>query len=41
MAEDSLPYMKNAGNYRTWFYYSVSGVKKGEQLTFSVRNMNN
>lgn len=41
ISEDSLPYMENAGNYRTWFYYKTSGVKKGEILTFSIRNMNN
>jgi len=29
------------GYYRTWFYFSVTGVKKGESLTFSIRNMGN
>jgi hypothetical protein len=40
ISEDSLPY-STAGHYRTWFYFSVTGVTKGESLTFSIRNMNN
>mmetsp|Transcript_7437 Transcript_7437/g.25374 ORF Transcript_7437/g.25374 Transcript_7437/m.25374 type:complete len:787 (-) Transcript_7437:52-2412(-) len=27
-------------NYRTWFYFSVSGAKKDQTLTFTVMNMN-
>ncbi len=44
ISEDSLPYTPLQGgaqNYRTWFYYSVSGVPPGETITFSIRNMNN
>ena len=40
MSEDSLPYATQ-GHYRTWFYFSITGVNKGETLTLSVRNMNN
>jgi len=41
ISEDCLPYITNCGNYRTWFYFSVTGVPEGETLTFSIRNMNN
>eukprot|EP00960_Hanusia_phi_P023773 701013-Hanusia_phi.AAC.2 len=27
-------------NYRTWFYFSVSGAQKDQTLTFNVMNMN-
>jgi hypothetical protein len=37
---DSLPFVKE-GHYRTWFYFSVTGVKQGESVTFSIRNMGN
>lgn len=37
---DSLPYASH-GHYRCWFYFSVTGVKRGENLTFSIRNMGN
>jgi len=40
ISEDSKPY-STAGHYRTWFYFSVTGVPQGETLTFSMRNMNN
>jgi hypothetical protein len=43
ISEDSLPYtpLQTASNYRTWFYFNVTGVPRGETLTFSMRNMNN
>lgn len=37
---DSLPYDPK-GHYKTWFYFSVSGVEQGKELSFSVRNMSN
>lgn len=37
---DGLPYQQQ-GHYRTWFYFSVTGVKKDESVTFSIRNMGN
>jgi hypothetical protein len=37
---DSLPYQAE-GHYRCWFYFNVTGVKRGESLTFSIRNMGN
>jgi hypothetical protein len=40
ISPDSIPY-DSKGHYRTWFYFSVKGVKKGEEMTFSVRNMGN
>ena len=36
-----MPYVSNVGNYRTWFYFSVTGVPAEQCLTFTVRNMNN
>ena len=44
ISEDSLPYVTLPGgaqNYRTWFYFSVTGVARGETVIFSMRNMNN
>jgi len=44
ISEDSLPYTQLSGgaqNYRTWFYFNVTGVPEGETVTFSIRNMNN
>jgi hypothetical protein len=44
ISEDSLPYTPlpaGCQNYRTWFYFSVTGVPKGETVIFSMRNMNN
>ena len=35
---DGLPYA-NVGHYKTWFYFSVKGIKSGDTLTFNVRNM--
>jgi len=40
LSGDGLPYA-NVGHYRTWFYFSITGVKKGDSLTFSIRNMGN
>jgi len=40
VASDAAPHME--GNYyRTWFYFSVTGVPQGEQLTFTFKNLNN
>jgi hypothetical protein len=43
ISEDSLPYtpLASGSNYRTWFYFSVTGVPRGETVIFSMRNMNN
>ena len=41
MSEDCQPYNSESGNYRTWFYFSVTGVQEGESLTFTIKNMNN
>ena len=41
MSEDCQPYNPDTGNYRTWFYFSVTGVPEGESLTFTIKNMNN
>ncbi len=44
ISEDSLPYVTLPGgaqNYRTWFYFSITGVARGETVIFSMRNMNN
>jgi len=27
--------------YRTWFYFSVTGVSQGELLTFTFKNLSN
>lgn len=40
ISADSLPYDPK-GHYKTWFYFSVSGVEPGKEITFSVRNMSN
>ena len=40
ISEDCLPYA-TTGYYKTWFYFSVTGVPKSQTLTFSIRNMNN
>lgn len=41
ISEDCVPYSSESGNYRTWFYFSVSGVPEGESLSFTIKNMNN
>ena len=33
-----MPYTKY-GHYYSWFYFSVKGVQKDGDYTFSVRNM--
>ena len=38
MNGDGLPYT-NVGHYRTWFYFSVQGVKNGDTLTFVIKGM--
>jgi hypothetical protein len=38
MSGDGMPYTKH-GHYYSWFYFSVKGIKSGEEYTFSVRNM--
>lgn len=40
LSGDGLPYTA-VGHYKTWFYFSVKGVKSGQTLTFSIRNMGN
>lgn len=40
MAADSAPFLEG-DFYRTWFYFSVTGVPQGEQLTFTFKNLNN
>ena len=40
MSEDSKPYSAK-GHYRTWFYFSVTGVPNGKTLRFCIKNMNN
>ena len=41
VASDSEPHFKNTDFYRTWFYFSVTGVPQGEQLTFTFKNLHN
>ena len=38
MNGDGLPY-SNVGHYRTWFYFSVQGVKNGDTMTFAIKGM--
>ena len=38
MNGDGLPYT-NVGHFRTWFYFSVRGVRNGDTLTFVVKGM--
>jgi hypothetical protein len=39
---DSFPYSTNTIAYRTWFYFSVTGVgKECKCLKFNIRNMGN
>lgn len=40
MAADSAPFLEG-DFYKTWFYFSVTGVPQGEQLTFTFKNLNN
>jgi hypothetical protein len=41
VAQDSEPHIKNVDYYKTWFYFSITGVPQGEQLTFTFRNLHN
>jgi hypothetical protein len=41
VASDSEPHFKNTDFYRTWFYFSITGVPQGEQLTFTFKNLHN
>jgi hypothetical protein len=27
--------------YKTWFYFSVTGIPQGEMVTFTFKNLNN
>ena len=38
MNGDGLPYT-NVGHYRTWFYFSIKGVKSGDTCTFAIKGM--
>ena len=40
VAADSAPFLEG-DFYKTWFYFSVTGVPQGEQLTFTFKNLNN
>ena len=40
VAADSAPFLEG-DYYKTWFYFSVTGVPVGEQLTFTFKNLNN
>ena len=40
MSGDSKPY-DTKGHYKTWFYFSVKGMNKNQQLSISIRNMGN
>ena len=39
---DATPHMGTDDTYyRTWFYFSVTGVPQGELLTFTFKNLSN
>ena len=38
--QDAAPYIQG-DFYKTWFYFAVTGVPQGEQITFTFRNLNN
>ena len=38
MSGDGLPYTAT-GHYKSWFYFSITGVPKDSVVTFSVKNM--
>jgi len=38
--QDAAPYMQG-DYYKTWFYFSVTGVPHGEQITFTFKNLHN
>ena len=42
IASDSEPHFQDRDEFhRTWFYFSISGVPQGEQVTFTFRNLHN
>ena len=41
IASDCDPYYQGENYYKTWFYFSVTGVPQGEQITFTFRNLHN
>jgi hypothetical protein len=40
VSSDAAPYIEG-DFYRTWFYFSVTGIPQGETATFNFRNLNN
>ena len=40
VASDASPHMEGE-YYRTWFYFSVTGVPQGELITFTFKNLSN
>ena len=40
VCSDSAPFLEG-DYYRTWFYFSITGVPSGEMLTFTFKNLNN
>ena len=40
VACDAAPHMEGE-YYKTWFYFSVTGVPQGEMLTFTFKNLSN
>lgn len=38
MSGDGLPYT-NVGHYKSWFYFSIKGMKNESTYTFCMRNM--
>ena len=38
MNGDGMPYT-HVGHYRTWWYFSIKGVKPGDTVTFAIRGM--
>jgi hypothetical protein len=38
---DSQPYFNHSDFYKTWFYFSVTGVPRGQSITFTFRNLDN
>lgn len=40
VCSDSAPFLEG-DYYRTWFYFSITGVPSGEVLTFTFKNLNN
>ena len=40
VAHDAAPHMEG-DYYKTWFYFSVTGMPQGELITFTFKNLNN